>query len=83
MQAITTRYLPPTNTLGSRIVAQADAGRKVYHWDYQKDASENHRNAAILFAKNMGWLERSSLVSGTNHHQEGVHVLIPNKLLAA
>lgn len=32
MQAIVTKYLGPTNHRGARIVAKAQAGRKVYAW---------------------------------------------------
>lgn len=79
MQAITTYFLPPTNTRGARIVARADAGRKTYPWNHAEGPEANHRAAAELFARSFGWLDRSNLHSGTAHDGTGVHVLSPRK----
>lgn len=54
-QAISTRCLAPTNNRGLRIVASAEAGRKVYDWDYELDAYANHAAAALKFAQHWGW----------------------------
>lgn len=54
-QAIVTKYLGPTRTRGARIVARAQAGRKIYAWDHALDVAENHVSAAKLFADSWGW----------------------------
>ena len=43
MQTITTKYLAPTNTLGSRIKVTSAWGSKTYSYDYA--ASEPHKAA--------------------------------------
>lgn len=54
-QAITTRYLGPTDHRGARIKAQAAAGQVVHNWDYALNSSENHRAAALLLCRQLGW----------------------------
>ena len=54
-QAITTKYLGPTNCRGSRIVVRSQAGRKIYSWDCELDVADNHAQAAFLYIKEMGW----------------------------
>lgn len=43
MQAIITKYIPPTNTRGSRIKATCERGSLTVTWDDELDPSENHR----------------------------------------
>jgi hypothetical protein len=57
-QAITTKYLGPTNLRGSRIRAKAEAGSIVVAWDHALDIQENHAHAAEAFARKMGWAGR-------------------------
>lgn len=54
-QAIVTKYLPPTDFKGARIVAKAQAGQKTYAWNHALDAADNHISAAKLFADFWGW----------------------------
>lgn len=54
-QAIRTHYLPPTNYRGARIVATAQAGRKLIAWDHELDPVANHRAAAQRYAKHFDW----------------------------
>ena len=61
MQAIRTRYLCPTNTLGARIVAECEAKREVYPYDYSLDVVDNHRVAADELRKDLGW---NALIGG-------------------
>jgi len=82
MQAITTYYLPAGNVRGARIVAKA-ARRIILPWDHSKDAEENHKDAAHEYARRLGWLERSDLVSGGNEDGSQVHVLVPKSHAAA
>jgi hypothetical protein len=52
MQAITTRFLPPTNHRGARIVARCQARRIVVPYEYGGDA---HAKAAEKLANLLGW----------------------------
>jgi hypothetical protein len=54
-QAIETRYMGPTNYLGSRIKAKADAGSMVYDWDYGLNTQENHLKAAKALQEEFNW----------------------------
>lgn len=55
-QAITTKFLAPTNTKGSRVKATAAAGSVTVAWDYGKSTDENHRSAAQALAQKFGWI---------------------------
>ena len=57
-QSITTKYLGPTNTRGSRIVAKAQAGKITIAWDHALDSADNHIAAAKAFASKYGWTGR-------------------------
>jgi len=55
-QAIVTKYLGPTNTLGARIKASAGHARGlVDHWDYEAGVEENHARVAKVLAADRGW----------------------------
>lgn len=63
-QAITTRFLGMTATLGPRVVASCEAGRITHQWDDSLDVAGNHAAAALrLFAK-LGWDRRNELRMG-------------------
>lgn len=53
---IVTRYLPPTDTRGSRIKATAAGGATVtVAWDHGEDTAANHARAAVeLITKRFG-----------------------------
>lgn len=55
MQAITTKFISPTNTRGSRIKATCDAKSITINWDYSLDVSANHTAAANKLASELGW----------------------------
>ena len=57
MQAIITKYLSPTNHYSARVVCKAQAGRKVYAWDYSLGIEDNHEKVANRFARSYGWIE--------------------------
>ena len=66
MIAIVTKYLPATDTLGSRLVASTCYGsgqtRRVrVSWDYEIDDAANHDAAALAL------LARSSLAATSPH----------------
>ncbi|CAK7259112.1 MULTISPECIES: hypothetical protein [unclassified Shinella] len=54
-QAITTKFLGPTNTRGSRVRATAQAGSVTVHWDHALNCDANHDRAAEALAKKFGW----------------------------
>ncbi len=54
-QAITTKYIPASNTKGSRIKASAYAGSIFFDYAHELNAEENHAEAAQKLARKMGW----------------------------
>jgi len=63
MQAITTKYLGPTNTRGSRIKASCPAGSITVPYDYGERYG-GHRSAAIALMKKLGWDEYGTWYEG-------------------
>lgn len=55
MQAIRTRYHGPTNTKGSRISAQCEAGRIYVPYNHALSAFGNHATAARELLAKLGW----------------------------
>lgn len=55
LQAITTRYLGPTNTKESRIKASAFGGSVIIALDYALTTDENHAAAARALAEKFRW----------------------------
>lgn len=67
-QAITTKYLPCTNTRGSRIQATTASGIKVtIGYPHELSGVDCHALAAEKLARQLGWLE-----SGTAFEQQYV-----------
>jgi len=54
-QAITTKYIGPTDHRGSRVKATAQAGSIVVGWDDALDSDDNHTAAARALARKYGW----------------------------
>ena len=57
LQAITTRYLGPTNTRGARVKATCEAGTHTVSWDYALSSFENHAAAARALVALLGWID--------------------------
>lgn len=55
MQAITTKYLSPTNTKGSRIKATCGAGSITVYYDHSFNISENHDSACKALLSKLNW----------------------------
>lgn len=56
MKAITTKYLPATNTKGARIAAfDGDGNRITVSYDHRCSAQGAHAGAAIALCEKMGW----------------------------
>jgi hypothetical protein len=49
--AITTKFIGPSNTRGSRISVKSESKRKIYSWDDSCDVSTNHRLACHAFLR--------------------------------
>lgn len=54
-QAITTKFLGPTNHRGARIKATAAAGTITIDWDYSINSDRNHDAAAKALAAKLDW----------------------------
>lgn len=54
-QAITTKYLGPSNVRGSRIKARAEAGSVTLSYNHRLDSAENHKAAAVALCKKFKW----------------------------
>lgn len=64
MKAIVTRYVGPTNTKGSRIIASDEDGNKItISYPYELSGEAVHRKAAEALREKMGWT--GELVSGS------------------
>ena len=57
-QAITTKFLPATNTRGSRIKATAAAGSLTVARDCALNIEQNHARAAEMLANKFKWKGR-------------------------
>ena len=55
MQAITTKYIGPTNARGSRVKAKAQAGNVTIGWDSGLGVMDNHKAAAEALIRKLGW----------------------------
>lgn len=55
MQAIHTKYLPATNSRGSRIKATCAAGSVTIGYPHELSGQAVHRAAAQALADKMGW----------------------------
>jgi hypothetical protein len=71
-QAITTKYLGPTNARGSRIQVSAAAGRMYVGYDHSLNSDENHRAAALAYCARHNL--SGALVHGVQ--RDGSHVFV-------
>ena len=55
MQAIRTKYMPPTNHRGPQIKAYCQAKNITLSWDDSLNADMNHLSAAKTLATQLGW----------------------------
>ena len=90
MQAIVTKFLPPTNTRGSRYKASCQAMTVVVSANYELDAEGNHKRACDELCQRMdarnvelygtkGAMWTKPKVSGQTPSGEHVHVFIPQE----
>ena len=63
MKAITTRYIPASNTRGSRIVATAEGGNRVtIPYPHELSGADVHAEAAIALCRKLSW--HGDLIAG-------------------
>jgi len=55
MQAILTKFLPPTDHKPAMVKAYAEAGSVTLNWEHGWDAEDNHRTAVLRLIDKMGW----------------------------
>lgn len=55
MLAIQTRYVGPTDTRGSRVVASCEGKRATVPYDSGLEPEQNHRAAVIALCDKAGW----------------------------
>jgi len=77
-QAITTKFIGPTNTRGSRIKASAYAGTITVAYDHSLNNDENHRAAADALCVKMGWFVADALINAYLPKGGSVFVFPPN-----
>ena len=67
-QAITTKYLAPTNYRGARVKASAQSGSITLPWDHALSPVNNHRAAAEALAQSDGkdWLLKGQAMFGAD-----------------
>jgi hypothetical protein len=54
-QAITVKYLGPTNARGARLKAKAQVGSKTVEWRHDLSDVENYKMAAAVLARAFDW----------------------------
>jgi hypothetical protein len=55
MQAITTKFLAPTNSRGARIKASCDAGSMIIPFPCGLNDEQAHAAAAMALVRKLGW----------------------------
>jgi UDP-2,3-diacylglucosamine pyrophosphatase LpxH len=80
-QSISTKYLPATNTKGSRVKAFTSWGKKslTLAWDHDLTAEDNHRKVAARLADICNWTDCAWFMGG-NHDGHYVFVAV-NQLI--
>lgn len=80
MQAIETKFIGPTNELGSRIRARAATGRLLVGYNHGLNLEDNHRAAAEALRHKLGWTKakgyKFELHTGTLASGDYVHVFV-------
>lgn len=82
MFCITTKYLGPTNTRGSRIVAKCRLGKRAIPYDSTLSSRANHHRAAVELAYEHGKVVYSDLDTCELEHgelpsEDGYAFLVP------
>ena len=81
MQAIQTKYLPATNTLGSRIKATCERGSITIDYPHELSGDAVHREAALQLLERFvseDWTERSIAPSSNPWKREFATGCLPD-----
>ena len=62
LQAITTKYLAPTDFRGARVKATSASGDVITGWDYSVSPCDNHYAAARTLALGWDWTDDAGKV---------------------
>ena len=54
-QAITTKFIGPTNHQGARVKAYSQAGSVIVPWDHALNITGNHHAAMLALVRHWGW----------------------------
>jgi len=79
-RAIRTRFVGPTNSRGSGVIADAGdrASRIVLDWDSALNSERNHATAALAVVDKMGWnTEYHTPITGGGYGAEYFWVFLP------
>lgn len=80
MQAITVKFLAPTNTRGARLKAECNSGSIIVGYPYGVRASDVHRFAANALCEKFNWGWRSHrMVEGILKNGDSVFVFVPTE----
>lgn len=71
MQAIVTKYSPPTNHRGAAVVARCAARRIRVPWDDAHGVYLNHRAAAMALVERMDWTGYGYWIGGSLPDETG------------
>lgn len=76
MQAITTKYLPPTEHRPSRVSASCAGGKITIAWDHGLNTDENQDAAARALLAHMAWNTElfPHVYRGTTKNGDNVYV---------
>lgn len=68
-QVIRTKWLGPTNFMGSRVKASCEAGSITLPWDSSLDVDDNHIKAIEALQEKLGWKKNNiRLAFGWDKH---------------
>lgn len=83
MQALSTRYLGPTDHRGARVKVSAERGSVVVPWDDALDTAANHCRAALRALERWEWSGRWVGGSSTSNPRGFIFVCVPGTRGAA
>lgn len=64
MQAISTKYIGPSNVRGSRIKATCDAGSITIPYPHELSGEDVHKAAALALIAKLGWGDYGRIIGG-------------------
>lgn len=71
MDTITTKYLQPTDTRGTRIKVDSKFGSLTYYWDYELSSEDNHLEALMTLLRLVNVNHEGRVVRGITKTEDG------------